>query len=183
MFFCKLCRVYHAEICDKTRIGLFVDFVKNMRFHFRMGKINSRNKGAVAEREVAKILNDNGWTSRRGQQFSGGKDSPDVVSTFPLHIEVKRVEKFNLYDAVEQAKRDSQSSDDFCVVHRKNNHEWVGIVTFNKLMELMKGKRFEEKLYNAKINGIIDLETYQRLHVALFGGIYESEESSEKASS
>lgn len=34
-----------------------------------MGKINSRNKGAVGERELANILKTYGYETYRGQQF------------------------------------------------------------------------------------------------------------------
>ena len=60
--------------------------------------MNQRQKGAAAEREVAKLLNGK-WltaegatvTARRGQQFSGGPDSPDVVHNIPhVHLEVTR---------------------------------------------------------------------------------------------
>ena len=44
-----------------------------------MGKINSRAKGARYERELARYLDENGFPARRGQQFAGGSDSPDVV--------------------------------------------------------------------------------------------------------
>jgi Holliday junction resolvase len=46
-----------------------------------MPKINSRAKGARAERECAKELERLfGCSARRGQQFSGSSDSPDVVT-------------------------------------------------------------------------------------------------------
>lgn len=84
--------------------------------------INSKAKGARFEREVASILRDNGYEARRGCQFAGGQDSPDVVSDFPFHIEAKMVEKLNLANALEQARRDSGGSD-YCVIHRKKNQE------------------------------------------------------------
>lgn len=88
-----------------------------------MGKINSRQKGARYEREIAHVLNDNGYPSHRGQQFSGGKDSPDVISPdFPLHIEAKHVERLDLYGAMTQSIRDAGEKPP-CVVHRKNNSE------------------------------------------------------------
>lgn len=82
--------------------------------------IHSKNKGARFEREVAKILNDAGFESRRGVQFSGGLDSPDVISTFPFHIEAKRVEKLNLTSAVHQSHKDA-GTEDYCVIHKKNH--------------------------------------------------------------
>ena len=52
-----------------------------------MGKINSRAKGARYERELARYFEENGFPARRGQQFAGGSDSPDVVcDEFPFHI-------------------------------------------------------------------------------------------------
>lgn len=45
-----------------------------------MPKINCRQKGARGEREAAKLLRDLGFAgARRGQQFRGGYDTPDVI--------------------------------------------------------------------------------------------------------
>ena len=71
-----------------------------------MSKINSRRKGAQGERELAKKLREYGFDCRRGQQYSG-IGGEDVVGLDGIHIEVKRVERLNIYDAVDQAKRDS----------------------------------------------------------------------------
>ena len=101
-------------------------------------KINSRNKGAKGERELAKYLSEKGYPSRRGQQFSGGKDSPDVVSSLPFHIECKRVERLKIYDSIKQAIRDSQESEKMpLVVHRKNREEWLAILKLDDLLTLM----------------------------------------------
>jgi len=81
--------------------------------------IHSKNKGASFEREVAQILREAGFDARRGCQFSGGAESPDVVSNFPFHIEAKRVEKLNLDKALEQSKKDA-GKNKFCVIHRKS---------------------------------------------------------------
>src|SRR5258707_11615791 len=94
-------------------------------------KINSRQKGAVGEREFAELLRFHGYDARRGQQFSGGSDSPDVVCQ-PLkdfHFEVKRCEAGNLYKWLEQARRDagyvegSRDSKLPVVVHRRNRED------------------------------------------------------------
>jgi Holliday junction resolvase len=52
--------------------------------------MNSRNKGKVGEREFASLLREHGFDARRGQQFSGSPDSPDVVSDALawLHFEI-----------------------------------------------------------------------------------------------
>lgn len=50
----------------------------------------SRDKGARGEREFRDLLREHGFEARRGQQFAGGNDSPDVVTDLPCHVEVKR---------------------------------------------------------------------------------------------
>lgn len=72
--------------------------------------MNSRRKGKVGEREFAALLREHGFDARRGQQFAGGTDSPDVVSDALawLHVEVKRVQNLNLTDACVQAEGDCQ---------------------------------------------------------------------------
>ncbi len=71
--------------------------------------MNSRQKGKVGEREFASLLREHGYDARRGQQFSGGADSPDVVSDALawLHFEIKRVQNLNLTDACVQAEGDA----------------------------------------------------------------------------
>ena len=90
-----------------------------------MGKINSRAKGANGEREFAKILSARGFKSRRGQQFSGIGESPDVLSQgLPgLHWEVKRVEKLNITEALQQSIRDAKGLLGV-VAHRRNGEQW-----------------------------------------------------------
>ena len=109
-----------------------------------MGKINSRTKGAVYEREVAKILTEHGFESRRGCQFSGGKDSPDVVSEFPFHIEAKRVEKLNLENAFQQSVKDSGGEKPPCVIHRKNRGENLITLRLADFLEQLTNKTTNE---------------------------------------
>lgn len=88
--------------------------------------MNSRQKGKRGELELAKILRDFGFDARRGQQFRGGQDSPDVVGIPGHHIECKRVEKLNVYEAMEQSERDA--GDDVPVVMwRRNGKRWLVI--------------------------------------------------------
>ena len=90
--------------------------------------INSREKGAGGERELAKILRTYGYETRRGQQYSGISGDADVVGLPNIHIECKRVERLNLYDAYEQAVNDSKASVPRkipTVFHRKNNKKMV----------------------------------------------------------
>jgi len=101
---------------------------------------NSNTKGKTGEREVAKLLRDYGFEARRGVQYSGGADSPDVVSDFPLHIEVKRVEKLNIDAAVRQAENDAGNTL-FSVFHRKNKQDWLVTMKAETLLELLRGDK------------------------------------------
>lgn len=65
-----------------------------------------------------------GYNCRRGQQFSG-IEGEDVVGLDYIHIECKRVENLNLYNAICQAKRDSKEGQLPSVFHRKNNKKWL----------------------------------------------------------
>lgn len=86
--------------------------------------INSREKGARGERELANYLKEQGYDSRRGQQFSGANGDPDVVGLPGIHIECKRVEKLNLDAALEQSERDARAGEIPVVIHRKNRQTW-----------------------------------------------------------
>jgi Holliday junction resolvase len=90
------------------------------------GMTNSRAKGAAGERELANRLKELGLTARRGQQFSGSPDSPDVLCDHlsGYHIECKRVERLNIDAAMDQATRDCGSQTPI-VMHRRNKKPWL----------------------------------------------------------
>lgn len=100
--------------------------------------INSRQKGKRGELEVAKLLRDYGYDCRRGQQYCGANGDADVVGLPGIHIEVKRKEKLNLYEALDQAKRDAKPGEKPVVLHRKNNCEWVAILRVPDLLDMYR---------------------------------------------
>ncbi|MGE4213800.1 MAG: hypothetical protein AB7E42_03360 [Anaerotignaceae bacterium] len=100
--------------------------------------MNSRNKGAAGERELSKKLKEYGYDTRRGQQYCGANGDADVVGLPDIHIECKRVEKLNLYDAMSQAKHDAKTEEIPTVFHRKNNCEWLVTMTLDDWMKLYK---------------------------------------------
>lgn len=102
--------------------------------------VNSRQKGARAERELAKILKSYGYDARRGQQYCGSNGDADVVGLPSIHIECKHVERLNLYDAMAQSIRDARESEMPTVMHRKNNSEWLVTMRLADWLELYKHK-------------------------------------------
>ena len=102
--------------------------------------MNSREKGKRGELELARILRENGFIARRGVQYHGGADSPDVIGIDGFHIEVKRVEKLNLTEAYEQSFRDAGEGEKPIVVHRRNREPWMVTMTLENFLKLLKGR-------------------------------------------
>lgn len=100
--------------------------------------MNSRNKGANGERELARILKQYGYNCRRGQQYSGANGDADVVGLPGIHIECKRVERLNIHDALDQAKRDRKDSEIPAVFHRKNNCEWLVTLPLDQFITIYR---------------------------------------------
>ena len=101
--------------------------------------MNSRQKGQRGEREAAAFLTEQGFPARRGQQFAGSPDSPDVVCPFlkGVHFEVKRTQRTDLYGWMAQAATDAGNKLPV-VLHRRNNAEWLAIIRAPDLLALLR---------------------------------------------
>ncbi len=95
-----------------------------------MSRINSRQKGKRIELEAAKFLSGLGFTARRGQQFKGGADSPDLIvdELSRVHIEVKGVQGIDLgtkalLDAMMQAQDDGHGKA-WALLWKRNRSCW-----------------------------------------------------------
>ena len=102
-----------------------------------MGK-RSREKGKRGERELAHKLQELGFNDvYRSQQYCGSSDSADLVGLPGIHIECKRTESLALYQALEQAIKDSANSGNFpAVFHRRNGKNWVVIMELKDWVSL-----------------------------------------------
>lgn len=100
--------------------------------------MNSCEKGKRGERQWRDVLRANGYEARRGQQFSGSKDSPDVVSNLPIHFEVKLVDKLRLRDAVAQASADSAGGA-WAIATRWDNGTWLVIQAADDWFKCVRG--------------------------------------------
>jgi hypothetical protein len=102
--------------------------------------LRSRRKGKVGEREAAKA-----WSAavdceaRRGVQFQGGAESPDVSHKVDgVHIEVKRTARgYNTQAAIEQAREDAKPGNVPVVLSRQDRGEWIASVPLSELMALV----------------------------------------------
>ena len=100
--------------------------------------LNSRQKGAAGERELARKLREYGYACRRGQQYSGLSGDADVIGLPNIHIECKRKEKLNLYDALDQSKNDAKEGLIPVVMWRKNDCRWVVTLDLDDFIEIYK---------------------------------------------
>lgn len=87
--------------------------------------INGCQKGKRGERLWRDFLRTYGISARRGRQYSGSPDSPDVVSNDGFHWEVKWVENLNIWKAIEQAVRDAGADKTPAVAFKRNKTEWM----------------------------------------------------------
>ena len=108
--------------------------------------VNSKRKGAAGERELAKKLNEYGFSTRRSVQYNGKADDgkADLVNLPGIHIECKRVERLNVSEAMAQAVNDAKGEMP-TVFHRKNREGWLVTMRLENWMDLYKGYKEAEK--------------------------------------
>lgn len=117
-----------------------------------MGGKASRDKGKRGERMFASLLREHGFDARRGVQYQGSPDSPDVVGLPGAHTEVKFVEKLNLHSAMEQSKRDAGEGEMPIVAHKRSREEWLVTMRFDDWIELFKAWEGKETQNNGRQN-------------------------------
>lgn len=102
-----------------------------------MGK-SQREKGKRGERELANLFRLAGYDAHRGQQFCGANGDADVVGLPGIHVECKRVEKLNLYDAMAQSKHDARAGELPAVFHRRDNCQWLVTMELSDWLTIFK---------------------------------------------
>ena len=103
--------------------------------------IKSIEKGKRFERALAKKFREYGYECRRGQQYCGANGDADVIGAPYIHIEAKAVERMQLYDWMDQAKRDAKLGNEGrlpAVFHKKNNADILVTMTFDDWMQIYR---------------------------------------------
>lgn len=114
------------------------------RKKMNMGGKASRERGKRGERYVASRIRERlGLSARRGVQYSGGPDSPDVVGLPGFHIEVKNVNRLELHKAIAQSTDDAAEDEVPIVIHHRDREPWYVDMPFEAFLDLY-----------AKANGI-----------------------------
>lgn len=107
----------------------------------------SKEKGKRGERELAKLLREYGFSNaRRTAQYCGKTgDASDIVGIDNFHVEVKYVEKLNIWLAIEQAERDADESfakfGDILkpvVIFKRKRTSWYCVLSLEDFVELVQ---------------------------------------------
>ena len=115
--------------------------------------INSKQKGARFERQLASKFREYGYSdSRRTAQYCGNTgDASDVVGLPHIHVEAKHQEQMRLYDWIDQATRDAEAGEKGllpAVFHKKNNADILVTMKLEDWMHIYRefeaGFRLEE---------------------------------------
>ena len=106
-----------------------------------MGRM-SRSKGKRGERQAAKELNRLfGLEARRAQQYCGEAGDADLIGIEGIHVEVKRVERFHMHPALEQADSDRKAGETPLVLTRQNGKSWVACCYLEDLPKIIERLR------------------------------------------
>lgn len=105
--------------------------------------VNSKQKGARFERDLARKLREYGYNdARRSAQYCGNTgEASDVVGLPGLHIEAKHQERMQLYEWMAQAKRDAKAGGGNrlpAVFHKKNNANILVTMEIEDFMNLYR---------------------------------------------
>lgn len=109
-----------------------------------MGKA-SRDKGAAAEREVARILTHAGFPATRNAR--NGISAEDVAHAIPGYwIEVKRKERLDLWMCLAQADDGADGATGLEVIEpalifRRNRSPWYVAIPLDNWLDLLKERQ------------------------------------------
>lgn len=108
----------------------------------------STRKGASGEREVMAILRDHGYPVERGGTQSYGQ-RPDLYGLDGVHLEVKRSERAQIWEWMEQSQRDARRFGDGVptVIFRRSRSPWMVTMKLSDWIKIyQKGDQQHEKL-------------------------------------
>lgn len=105
--------------------------------------INSREKGKVGEREFRDKLIEHGFAARRGVQYQGTAESPDIsCPELPFHWEVKFGGRIPLAEAYRQAQQESSQNQIPIVAHRSTRRgtpsKWMVTLSADDFLLIIK---------------------------------------------
>lgn len=101
--------------------------------------MNSKRKGKNGELEFSRLCREHGYDCRRTAQYCGNTgDAADVTGLPGIHVEVKRVERLNVSEAMGQAIRDARPGELPIVAHRRSHEPWLATMRLEDWFELYR---------------------------------------------
>lgn len=101
--------------------------------------MNSKRKGKNGELEFSRLCREQGYDCRRTAQYCGNTgEAADVTGLPGIHVEVKRVERMNVSEAMGQAIRDARPGEIPVVAHRRDRHPWLVTMRLEDWFELYR---------------------------------------------
>ena len=85
----------------------------------------SCNKGKAGEREFANLLKSLSIEARRGRQYCGLPESPDVIGPDGLYIEVKRRKRITIQAHLAEARATAGGLAVPVLAHRRDREDWM----------------------------------------------------------
>ena len=109
------------------------------RTRSEIGK-SSKARGKRGELDLVHSLRDAGFPEvRRTAQYCGKAGTSDVTGLNGIHVEVKNVERLNIWEALLQSKRDSEADgngDIGAVFFKRNRTGWYVAVPLSDFVRL-----------------------------------------------
>lgn len=145
--------------CNRKFVSSPVDYVCPAGEKGEGMAVNSKQKGARFERQLAGLFRDYGYTeARRTAQYCGNTgDASDVVGLPGIHVEAKHQERMQLYDWMDQAQRDAKAGGAGllpAVFSKKNNHSILVTMELDDWMKIYRefqaGMELKERVEDGK---------------------------------
>ena len=112
----------------------------------------NRIKGQIAEREVATLLRAHGFEARRGRQYKGTDDSPDVTHNMPgFHIEVKNVRSPMFHPWLERCAMEAGEGKSPLLFWRRDRIPWYVVIRADDFLRL--ANRAADNAFAAALQG------------------------------
>ncbi len=109
-----------------------------------MGGRSSQRKGRAAELELARVLQEYGYPVEAGRAQSYG-EVPDLSGLPGVHVEVKRHERAQIWEWMDQAQRDAEKFQDGApaVFFRRSRSPWMVVMELTDWLEIYHQYRKE----------------------------------------
>lgn len=98
----------------------------------------ARRKGADGERELASAYRQAGFECARTPLSGGMQWKGDIQGIPGVHVEAKRRERLNIWEAIDQVLAEAQPTDLPAVHFRRNRSDWWVAIPFEEFIELLK---------------------------------------------